>query len=540
MLGLLDLSLLPVNAAEEITLQSGGSSALWGSGAIGGVVGLNNRPDFDNSLSLNSRSIIGSFGNLQQQVQVGIGNARFQSVTKIFHQQAKNDFHYQIAHNLPDRQQTNARFSQQNILQDIYFLAKARQQYSIHFWQQFSEREIPPTNTQTRSEAHQNDRATRLLLSWKQVRKQAVIKSKVGWFKEYLDYYDDEIGQEANSEFSTLTSEVSGQWTWQKKHTFYVGATQLYTQAQADGYLETPRENKSALFASYQWQQSKWQVQFSARQELVDGHFIPLVPVLGMDYQLLSFLSVKGKISRNYRLPTLNDRFWNPGGNTDLKPESGWSEESTLAAFFQWNHSRLDWSLTGFNRKIDNWILWSKKEEQSFWSANNITKVWSRGIEQRISFLYKQNNLTIQWQVGYDFIRSTNQVALVNPKLKKGAQLIYTPKHQAFAKCSVSWKQLDASYQHFYTGASQGINDTLLAYQTGQLRLQYVVERAPYKSTVFFNVNNIWDTDYFVIERRPMPRYSIFLIGISINFKYDTKNNFAISLMKSFYEPSLL
>ncbi|MEL6718809.1 MAG: Plug domain-containing protein, partial [Bacteroidota bacterium] len=46
MLGLLDLSLLPLNAVEEVSLQKGGNTALWGSGAIGGTVGLNNLPNY--------------------------------------------------------------------------------------------------------------------------------------------------------------------------------------------------------------------------------------------------------------------------------------------------------------------------------------------------------------------------------------------------------------------------------------------------------------------------------------------------------------
>ncbi|MFT7605917.1 MAG: vitamin B12 transporter, partial [Saprospiraceae bacterium] len=153
MLGLLDLSLLPLSSVEQITFQKGGNAALWGSGAIGGVVGLNNQADFSNKLSLGTQIKIGSFGELSTQVHVGFGNQRFQSSTKFFLHQADNDFYYSTGAGLPKRQQTNAHFYQQNILQDFYFNFKNNQKLAIHYWRQYADRETPPTNTQNYSEA---------------------------------------------------------------------------------------------------------------------------------------------------------------------------------------------------------------------------------------------------------------------------------------------------------------------------------------------------------------------------------------------------
>ena len=115
------------------------------------------------------------------------------------------------------------------------------------------------------------------------------------------------------------------------------------------------------------------------------------MPSLGIEGRLAAPLLLKAKISRNYRLPTLNDRFWEPGGNENLLAEQGWSEELGLHTYGGENKHTWSYSITGFNRLIDNWILWSIAEGTSFWAANNITRVWSRGVEQRIrySFLLK-------------------------------------------------------------------------------------------------------------------------------------------------------
>jgi iron complex outermembrane receptor protein len=518
MLGLLDLALLPVQAMESIEFSRGGNAALWGSGAIGGVLNLENQSNFSKNLTVKNRSVFGSFGQFQQQLNIGFGNHKIQSITRLSHQKAANDFYYFLADGLPERQQTNARLSQQFLMQDLYWKWNDRSYLELHFWQQQSDRQIPPTNVQNRSEAHQDDTATRLILNWKQITNKGLWQIKMGFFNEHLNYFDDLILLESRSRFRTYLAEITGQWTW-NQHQLFIGNTHTQTHAWSPGYQDNiPSEYKGALFASWKYNGKKLKTQLSLRQELVETQLVPLIPAFGFDFYVHPSLIIKGKISRNYRLPTFNDRFWLPGGNPDLLPESGWSQELTVEQKIKKAGWHIQASLTVFNRKIDHWILWSIREGQSFWSANNITKVWSRGLEPRFTSTYLLKNLQFQFRAGYDYIRSTNQVALDNPKMAAGDQLIYTPVHQAFGKFSVEWKGWHFAYQHHITGAARGINDPLDAYQVGSLRLQYAKTLSKYRGILFFNLNNIWNQDYLVVERRPMPG-THFQIGINLEFK---------------------
>ena len=67
MLGLLDLSMLPSGLMDKVGIQYGGQSTLWGSGAIGGVIHLNNQASFGEKSILDLQSSYGSFGTFQQQ-----------------------------------------------------------------------------------------------------------------------------------------------------------------------------------------------------------------------------------------------------------------------------------------------------------------------------------------------------------------------------------------------------------------------------------------------------------------------------------------
>jgi len=218
----------------------------------------------------------------------------------------------------------------------------------------------------------------------------------------------------------------------------------------------------------------------------VNAVLIPFVPSLGIEARISNHTKLKAKISRNYRLPTLNDRFWQPGGNPDLLPEQGWSQELTLQSYGTIKRHDWSYSITSFNRNIHNWILWSFQPGDNFWSAHNITKVWSRGIEQRLKWNYTQKDWQVKLTGGYDYIRSTNEVELLQPKIAKGEQLIYVPKHQAFSKLQLGLYNWALSYRHTYTGPTSGPSDNLAKYQIGDARLQYTLHKKSINYQFYF------------------------------------------------------
>lgn len=517
MLGLLDLSLLPLQSVDQISVQRGGNTALWGSGAVGGIISLGNQAHNEKGLRVSSQTSFGSFDNFQQSFDLFVGSKNWQSRTRFSFQEASNDFYYDIAPGFPQRQQTNATLLQHNFNQDIYWNPSERQQIALHYWRQFSDRQIPPTNTQTRSEAYQVDRSDRLVLEWRKVNDRSVYQTKLAGFDEDLQYFDPQIQLNSPSHFYSLIGEFSGQWYGKNGYQLLAGYTQTYNEAESNGYQTQEQENRSALFASILQRKSIWEWQLSFRQTLVDEGLIPLVPTLAGQYQVLPNLRIKGKVSRNYRLPTLNDRFWRPGGNPDLKAESGWSEELSLEGTWSENAFAISGSLTGFNRQIDNWILWSIRTGQNFWSANNIAAVWSRGLESRLNLSYRLSELQFQLRLGYDYTRSTNQIALDNPKIAEGQQLLYTPIHQGFSNLELSWQSLQLIYNHRFVGASQGINDPLAPFDIGQARLQYYLSAEKAESHIFLQINNIWDRTYLVVERRPMPGIH-YQFGIKLSY----------------------
>ncbi len=521
MLGQLDFSLLPMLFVDEAQLQRGGNTASWGSGALGGTIGLQNQPLSYEGLEAGLQSALGSFGLQDWQASARYRSGAWGINTRLLHRTARNDFSYRLA-NGTERQQSNAAFQQQGILQEIYWDADARNRLSLFAWWQATERELPPLTTQNISLAAQRDSTLRTSLQWRHLGDEAVWNLRLGWFREAIDYRDELILLRSLSHFHTLLGELEGQWQLATETELEGGIFYNYTTALAEGYRgQQPQQNRQAVFASLRQQLGDWQLQLSVRQALVDGEWVPFVPALGVEYQWLPELQLHGSLRRNYRIPTLNDLYWQPGGNPDLQPEEGWSMEAGAALELpSLLGGDFAYSATVFNRYIDNWILWGVAEGQSFFSANNLTKVHSRGLEQRLEWEKEIGHKAgLRLYGGYDYIRSTNELALERPRLAAGEQLAYTPEHQGFVLAEWWWKTLRLSYQHRWVGPVRSLNKMELpAYQLGYVQGDYLLRRKAFRANIFLRLDNLWDADYRILHRRPMPGRSC-QIGIHLFFK---------------------
>lgn len=516
MLGLLDVSLLPAAFADDVSLRYGGNSSLWGSGAIGGVLAVQNRAVFRSPLQLRAQSGIGSFGRLDHSLGWQWGNEKFGTATTLLHQTADNDFTYLTANGTIEKTLTNSARKQQGLLQEFYWKPADNQQLALHIWLQNAHREIPPTTVQARSEATQDDASLRTALHWKRLGESSVWQARLGFFNEKIDYRDPQTGLIAISHFWTTIGDVEGQFQLRPDRRLSVGMTQTLTRAFADEYKAPPTESRTAMFASLRQNFRNLEIQLTGRQELVDGNMLGFTPSLALSLPFGKHFSAHGKLSRNYRLPTLNDRFWRPGGNPDLLPESGWSQELGLYWQREIGTHRFQYELTGFNRRIHEWVLWSLRAGENFWSANNLAEVHSWGTEQRFTWHWHLSKMIIKLATGYDYTRSTNERAIENPKIEAGQQLIYVPVHQAFASLSLEAGKWQGSFNHRLTSSVRTTSTPLDGYHLGQLRLGRFIEKKPFSGSLFFQIDNLWDASYRVVERRPMPGRS-FMLGIALN-----------------------
>lgn len=517
MLGLNDLSLLPLGLMDEVRIHYGSSGAAWGNGAVGGALMLENRLAGPEGWFLRLDGQAGQYGQEEQQVALRFRGARTGFVTRLFRGSAGNAYHFRLEPGMPRQRQVHAAYSRAGLLQECYWQPAPGHQISAHAWWQQNHRLIPPTTVQQRSEALQDDQALRGTLQWRYSGRRHSFQLKGGWFDERVDFRDPLAGVAAQTGFRTLIVEAEMQRDLAPGWTLQGGGTHSRTRARAEAYEGIPRLARTALFAQLRWSRGILAVQGQARQEWDRSRAVPVQPALALSLHPRPWLDLRARASRHFRLPTANDLFWRPGGNPDLRHESGWGQEAGWILRLPFG---LTWESTVYHRHIRDWILWSVAEGQPFWSANNIARVRSRGTEQRLEWKGRLSDGNLDLHLGYDLTRSTNEQAVNRPQIAAGSQLIYVPVHQAFAGLSLQWRGWSLDYQHRHTGGVEGVQTALPGFDTGWATLAKSLDLGPHQARLHLQVDNVWDETYRVVERRPMPgRWFSAGILMQLNFR---------------------
>ncbi|MCS6928371.1 MAG: TonB-dependent receptor [Saprospiraceae bacterium] len=506
MLGQLDFALLPAFFTDEMAFQYGGCTAAWGSGAVGGALLLNNATRWYPGLHGVLRAGAGSFGWQQLSAALRYGRARWATATRLLADDAQNDFPFRPAPTLPFQRQSNARLRQQGFLQELFFRPRPEgATLALRLWRQYTHRQIPPTLTQRFSFAQQTDDVWRAMAHWRKPTARGLWEARAAYFDELNHYRDSLLRQDARNRFRTLMGELETSHHLSRRLSAQAALTYALTRAYAPAYGTEVQQQRLALFSAWTWLAKRWKAQADARVEQIDHRLAPLTPGLGVEWQISPSWLISTRLARHYRAPTLNDRYWRPGGNPDLRPENGWSQE--LGLTYQYPHNAWQWrfGLTAYQRRIRDWILWARQTGQLFFSPQNIAEVWSRGLEGRLHAAYNASWGQAQLTLGYDYTRSTNERPIASPRIEAGSQLFYVPLHQAFAELSAQWRGFQFVLFHRYTDRVVGLNEPVPAFRVGSLRIQYNWRKNAWSIGAYAHLENAWNAEYLVVERRPMP-----------------------------------
>lgn len=523
--GMIDLSLIPVQIANSASIQYGGSTALWGSGAVGGAVHLNNIPVFDRGLSIDAGASFGSFGDLRQNARVEISKGRWISSLGVFNAAAQNDFElYNTAQRgAPLQQQRNAEFKQWGVLAEEHYRINRRQRVNMRFWYQNSDRNIPPTMLQASSSVQQHDESYRATAEWQRTGDRVRSTVRAAYFDEELRYYAVDTEPAALSRSRTAIAESEARIRLTDRQLINVGLNNTYARAFSDGYPDEQQQNRTALFASYRYGSgsNRSVTTLSVRQEILAATLVPLTGSIGSEYTLAKWIKAKANASRVYRIPTFNDLFWQPGGNPDLLPESGYSGDVGLELERGTAETgpRLSGEITYFSRTMDNWIIWLPGP--SYWTPKNVMQVWSRGIEARGEIAVRLKQTTLKFGMMSNYVLSTNQVATSVNDASVDKQLIYVPMYSGSGKLSLIHRSFSAIIGITYTGYRYTSTDNfefLDPYWLTNASLAYSLRlRGNNALSITMQGFNLFNEHYQVMQSRPMPLRN-FQVGIGLRF----------------------
>ncbi len=162
--GTTDLSIIPVSLFDNITVQHGASSALWGSSAVAGSIQLDNNNIFNKGISLKFASSIASFNTHSEFLSFHNSTLKNSFYVKLYNIYSLNNYSYFNIDSASIQKQKNASFNQQHVLIGNNFQLSKNLIHSFNIWYHRGNREIPPVLGQINYGSKQDDENVRIVI----------------------------------------------------------------------------------------------------------------------------------------------------------------------------------------------------------------------------------------------------------------------------------------------------------------------------------------------------------------------------------------
>ncbi|TXD84698.1 TonB-dependent receptor [Subsaximicrobium wynnwilliamsii] len=500
--GQTDFNLISTSNYSSISIRSGGGSVQYGSGAIGGTVHLNNVLSFDTHFDNELQLGYGSFNTKNAHYKFSYGNKNWSANFGLAYRDSDNDYKYLGS----TRTNENAAFNNLDINLNLGYVLSDKDVLKVYHQNFRSDREfsatiLAPSKSKYESEDY------RSLLEWAHIGNTLSSSLKAVHLLEQFKYFE-------NKDTNNFSKGQAN--TWQVKHrltnTFSkqlelsIITDYSYITADGDSFNDPKRNAFSATAILSHSPTQNLQYNLNVRQDVISDFKSPFVFSGDVSYQLASFYTLKFNASKNFRVPTFNDLYWNPGGNLDLKPE----DSCQLDLGHEFKYHTIGLKLNTFYIKTSNLIQWRPNQFSGYWNPMNIANAKQYGLEAELALERQIGKHRFDFNLNYSYTKTED--------LAKNQALFYVPIHMANAALAYSHKDFSTYYQHLYNGAVKIIGGSLKGFDVGNLGFGYRFKtKSKLSYQADFSIDNLYNTYYENVALRPMPNRN-FNLKLTLNF----------------------
>ncbi|MBQ8271615.1 MAG: TonB-dependent receptor [Tidjanibacter sp.] len=533
MLGMTDFSLIPSYFVDNSEVFHGASSVNAAGGGLGGAIVLSTSPQKGQQRGVQYVQNLASFSTHDEFVRVDWGSEQWHSTTRVLNSASKNNFPYinydKVGH--PLEYNTNCGYSDLHLLEELYWGNRQVGEFALKGWVTNSSRGIPRLTVDYRNDnltkAWQDENSLRAVVEWKRSFGGLRLSASAGYNHNTLHYIyqfskgggEVDYGVDATSNTQHGFATTSAEWSIGNrlmlsanlKGSVFGVESQDVAPLVPTGY--TAQREEASSFLSARWKPTEWLgVAASLREEWRDGVWSPLIPALFVDATLIPQIGliVSGSVTRNYHAPTLNDLYYVPGGNPNLRPELGVSYDVGVESNVERERWDFGAKVTLYQSDISDWIMWTPTIK-GFWTPENIAAVKSRGVESRAKIGFEPNKESrIELNAIVAITSSTNADTESD---SYGKQLPYIPLYSASAGLRCEWRQWEMNYKWRYyserytTYSGTSFNGSSVPeYSLSDVSLSRDFQlKNKVRFKVRLEVNNLFDTYYQSVLSRPMP-----------------------------------
>ncbi len=516
-----DMNTLGSRNYDEVIIRRGGGSTIYGSGAVGGSIHLNNTIDFKDRFQSQITAAAGSFQTYALAAQTTYATQKWHADIGVDLNQSANDFEY-LKSTLSNQ---NGAFSTLNIntnlgWQDTNPDALSKQNFKFYHNSFLSDREFSRTLTAP-SQSGYSDAQSRSLLAYERKKGPATTAVKLAHLFEQFKFFTNVDAPQ------NYTLGKSTQYIGQLQYTYRFEAQKRLqsileynaTQAAGTNIAASQRRNYAGILLWQHQPGPRWGYTAQLRQDINSVFDSPFLLSAGTFYDLTQQNDIPHRLgyrisfnaSRNFRVPTFNDLYWQGAGavgNLDLMPESSWQGE--IGHTLRYHQMKLQFN--GYLIKSDNLINW-QPNASGIWRPVNVAQVTNYGLEAtaNIDFRIFKHHFDAALQYGYTqaINENTNNI------------LIYTPEHKATFGLQHRWKWVRLNFQQLVVGPVYTTSDNTQSidgyWVSNVIAAIDLLKTTAQTLSISLQARNLFNTNYQTIAFRPNPGRN-FMLQTTFNF----------------------
>jgi len=499
--GQVDFSMVPLSPNPDIVILTGTQAQRGGKFSPGGMITIQTNGLFARKENPEIALCNGSFGEYKVQASLPYQRKSFGARIGVNYARAENDFPYTDPFSGEKLNRIDAGYHSLSIMADGSLKSK-NHLLGIHVWTQNHFRKIPRPiiSVQLPGNEWMKQDALRFALSDHWLRGNLECETTAGYTYDFFFYRN--LSGNIRSTMATHQPLFLQLTTLRlDKLTLQSNLKIIHQQAVSANYANNPQRTSLQAGVHANKGLSHW-LEIGAHFDIEKNAKMPLQyhPLLKIEVFNRSQRNFRAHISagKTSRIPSFNDLYWIPGGNPELKPEKIWTGELGLSLTPRllpgWNSS---FSLVLYNNWVENWILWLPDSVGTIWTASNLGKVDSKGIEVHSFFSTEKIQLN-----------ATANLNSVYESDKKNYQLPYSPQFQfsvlgIYHAGPISFHSLMAYTSKRYLDKDN--LSSLPGYWVMDAGLSFEKRLKLHALEIRLDIKNVLNKKYEVVAWQPMP-----------------------------------
>lgn len=507
-LGSIDFTLIPTSQFSRIGLLSSASSNVFASGGIGGGVELESKINLQDFF-VNATAGVGSFGTNNSQLDVNypfqFGSIKLAVYYSNSRFEAENNFNYTDIYSIPysEKLRKHSSIDVLNQQLNLAILLSSKTYLQINSWNTRANRNIPkPINLRETFTQFQNDISNRVqLLLNHEFNQQHKLDLMVFHDRTSNQYQDSLAGIDNSNDYDNGQLQLA--WSWQPKNGYiklYNQLTSNYTAATSKNFDGLKTQLGIGSLHRFSWESKLKKLRFDlGTRTLKQDDVFEWLPFISGAFNLSSkyHLNLFSSISRSARFATLNELYWQPGGNTNLQSEVGTSAEFGLKR--EVKSEKFNFSLTAYASQIKDRIRWLPNG--AVFSPINIAESRNFGLDLNFNHcLYQTREVSL-------FLRNSMSLVYAKGRVQTADDfktLSFIPMMKSSSSINLDvnkWKLLVT--QTFTSKRYITSNET--AYMPAYSLLDVVTSYRFKFLDISLSIENCLNTGFQNLPWRPMP-----------------------------------